>query len=1487
LEHSLCAGLFLTPPGDAAMRDRQVPWFLAALLAVLGLRFVPGTLPENASAPRGGAEEVAGRSPTGGEHSPSTGETKEENNPGPPGLDSVLPKELAESEKASWEYLIATAPDPFDSSSGYMFDSFVDTLERAAETQQFVLDRYYYPWNGGNKAAGRDPPTSKAAVDFNLARAVDNLIGKGKKDITITSREQGQKEPDRLYRIEPGCLLFRHSEPGKPIRHLAILLVGETATTGIHHTAFVCALQRIHHRSEAGSTKRIRILGPYFSGSTDSMVNAIKPTLLAQTAAIILRSGIRAMWALPHYEIISGSATEINGQAFLSRFPFCFASFHTTVHPGSVLYKVVIDYFQGLGGLGERKIGLVVESNTVYGMQSNPTRTIRSTATTKKDLNALRSAFQELIYFFTAPDNTSPQPLTLLFPLHVSDIRAAYKTTSAAEPLLPQLPSLAGKLQVPVREGPDAVDTEPSLTPKMTAVITEKMLQQMLAVMARERVKYVFLIASDLKDIIFLTTLIRQELPDVQLVLLGGHILLTHPAYRYYFHGAIVASTYPLHSKNQSWSFPFKGKTNTMVLPGEFEFGVYNAAVALLAGESKAALQNLLDYGPPFENQTTPHDGARNEKPPVWLTILGQDGPHPVYYYIPKLEDFRDPYDAEHDAVLKKTYKEQELFLFEANLTAANQNSPSNYSPRYTGYWVWPALLLIGLCGYGIFRQGREPFKELKKTWVGTSVIVRVQEVIVAVGRVFLVSIFAVFGRSTSKRQEVPGPVMLFTELFHPLWIRDPNKDGPYHYIFIGLLSLLVSTFGLAYIVSVPVATSLFHRDSPIKLDALDYLMWLLGIVVCWLFFLITLRTLRAWMLHLSSRCVEKSLKLGSIAAGVFGSILIVVAGSVLGELMCAWGWPGSWTFRALLIAGLLLLLLIVGLLLVGVYRWLRKRLKTAIGARQWVACAIAVGLSIAVALLDPRSGTSPFLIVCLLLFLVGLVLSPGSFKDGFVPRTSAFLVWAVVVCLGRSLRGASEARPEYSALLFVDRSIDLVSGVSPVMPVALLVLAFWFLSYYQIKRWSLLGKSGSSNPFPQDATDSRLKNLAELQENTDKRLKHPNREFLSENTWLVSVVLVIWLFVFWRVYDKYLPSSEGIVFDCLFLLALAGFVLFLSLVFGQASYIWRMTRTLLGEIAGLPMLKAFDRVPGAVVDMFGPYIGTPGSDRTRRRNVRVQQLQALAACYPQVRGPLQRLLPDSVESVLRDLDETLGKREGSVSCDSIDTGRLAGWSSSNSVNDKDPLAVKAQRLLKVLELLWPKRCVQEAYGSSTTETPPGAREQDSGADGGKEHSSGRYDSAAQLRMPDGRPLAAADARRVQTWLSAAEDFVVLEITAALSRLFVQLRNLARALTWAPLMALLALISYPFHPQQYLILLAGLVILILTGGGIWIFLQIEWDEVISRIQKGTPRKIDWSWHFVQNLAFYILPLLGLLAAASVSVSDVLHGWLDPIASLLK
>jgi hypothetical protein len=139
----------------------------------------------------------------------------------------------------------------------------------------------------------------------------------------------------------------------------------------------------------------------------------------------------------------------------------------------------------------------------------------------------------------------------------------------------------------------------------------------------------------------------------------------------------------------------------------------------------------------------------------------------------------------------------------------------------------------------------------------------------------------------------------------------------------------------------------------------------------------------------------------------------------------------------------------------------------------------------------------------------------------------------------------------------------------------------------------------------------------------------------------------------------------------------------------------------------------------------------------------------------------------------------------------------------------------------------------------------------------------------------------------LQDWVHLAEDFVAIEVMAYLSQFFVQLRFLVRSLVWAPVLAVLAIVSYPFHPQRLLLLVAGLFILALVVAGIHIFIRIERDEVVSRILKTTPNQLSFSWEFVQRIGLAIIPLLSVVAVASSDMSDLLHTLFDPLYRIFR
>jgi hypothetical protein len=133
----------------------------------------------------------------------------------------------------------------------------------------------------------------------------------------------------------------------------------------------------------------------------------------------------------------------------------------------------------------------------------------------------------------------------------------------------------------------------------------------------------------------------------------------------------------------------------------------------------------------------------------------------------------------------------------------------------------------------------------------------------------------------------------------------------------------------------------------------------------------------------------------------------------------------------------------------------------------------------------------------------------------------------------------------------------------------------------------------------------------------------------------------------------------------------------------------------------------------------------------------------------------------------------------------------------------------------------------------------------------------------------------------VREWTEMAEDLIALQLLRHLSQFLAHLWVMVGFIVIGSLTLLLAINSYPFPMQNrneffltILIAVAALAILRLVVG-------INRDETISRVANAMAGlKLDRN--LVTGLTGYILPLIGILAAVSYDISDLLRVWLDPI-----
>ena len=234
----------------------------------------------------------------------------------------------------------------------------------------------------------------------------------------------------------------------------------------------------------------IRILGPHFSGSVDSL------------ARVLREDG--AIWNQRPVRIVSGTAATPTNRAVLEAGAEVvdgrsMVAFSATTHPFPEWLGALKRYLGSIDPAWAEGHGLAVlhESNTTFGSSS--------------------AASEEGAF----PDMTR-----IAFPLHISRLREA--AVAAATTAL--RPGQARAL-IPLgnREASMPTDQLPLLAPDLTGAAVEATMASVFDALRRERFRVVAIIATDERDTLYLAREVRRISPDTQLVLFGSYMLAFHP----------------------------------------------------------------------------------------------------------------------------------------------------------------------------------------------------------------------------------------------------------------------------------------------------------------------------------------------------------------------------------------------------------------------------------------------------------------------------------------------------------------------------------------------------------------------------------------------------------------------------------------------------------------------------------------------------------------------------------------------------------------------------------------------------------------------------------------------------------------------------------------------------------------------------------------------------------------------------------------------
>ncbi len=1106
-----------------------------------------------------------------------------------------------------WEsrFLIACLPNPDESSSRDRFDSLVDAIQRAVETQGYVLDRFYYPWAGRpgsdpGDARRRDGSAKPARADDHgpgaapgrrhtpgmllfrsPPRWVDRTamrdppfpdgapIAAGSALAYLKQRVTGEQRSAAATAVGSACWFLR---PGL----LQVLLVGETATAGVDKEALqacftyvgkTLALQECRRR---GRLPDVLLLGPYFSGSQASLEQVIQARPADMATAV-------------NFRLISGSANAVqrNEMQAAARYPDT-VSFNATVAREGAIFGALLEHLRlghrppGQGHTPSRyefyeRFAILYESNTAFGQ-----RAVKGIDHSPKNENG---------------------PILFPFPLHISEVRDEYeRSPGGAADNEVRLPAFGNKLRLPLVGGKELREAEPSLDAAATAVVSERTLNSMLNVIDREGIRYAFIIATDVKDQLFLAQVIRRHCPECRLVLPDSNLLYGHPQFSADLRGTFVASPYPLYSDNQRWSPPFAGRWSRLLLPGPEEAGYYNATALLLNPHERAS---LVAYGPPFPGLWS--DNIYPLVPPVWVSIVGEGGLYPLTAVPAALRE-----DAAHPefAIDYRDYtyptRERGPAGEQVDASAADPAHRAELLPATP--LLWDAILagLALLLGWTV--------------------------------SVYVIAVF--FPRRGTRADAGRRAGDPYRALAVPEGLR--WKQRLYALV---CLSLAAVTYGyVASVRLIPLAHIVANTyEHAIKLNPRPHES---GLSLWW-----ERANDLGGVLLVDSQSYPVQLTSWQFAISALVCLpMVALAVTILARLcVLTSAWQGAKWLHAHAATG-----------------WTVATEYATRGWNQaWQACT---------RLLARLRGSKPVnagstslaskekVDVTQSATAEGCARAGDTAKDGrrrrlgrrpqferemFGPIIVAIVCLALILFLVMypfvRYHHSPVSRPVDHLLFFV-RTTNISNGVSSAMPAVLLGGALYLWGYIQLKRLAIRERWKGVSPFPKApkvGAESRwLRPVADCRKKADEDVTAPWRAVAVQWNLLVWCVLAFTLF---RVACRFTPAAEWLGVEVVLAAGLAMLAIAIVVGWMHLRKVWGSVRELLRAVARLPLDDAFDRIPVAVKSVFGPYLSYARDGRRQFLPYRLQQYHLLAEDYQRAAGRLRGAaqLPDNVADEL------------------------------------------------------------------------------------------------------------------------------------------------------------------------------------------------------------------------------------------------------------